>query len=105
RSPETASLVTALSDSKYFEIKTSLDRRALETDLVAGRLRGVVVISSDFSQNLMRPGNQPSIQVIADGSEPNTANFVQNYILAAANIWSKERVMETGSVSPNAIGL
>src|SRR6202795_4511842 len=94
RSPETASLVTALSDSKYFDIKTSLDRRALETDLVAGRLRGVIVISSDFSQHLMRPGEKPSIQVVADGSEPNTANFVQNYILAAVNIWSQERGME-----------
>ena len=105
RSPETASLVTALSDSKYFDIKTSLDRRALETDLVAGRLRGVIVIPSDFSQNLMRPGEKPSIQVVADGSEPNTANFVQNYILAAVNIWSQERGMETNSVSPNSIAV
>ncbi len=105
RSPESASLVTALSDSKYFDIKTSLDRRALETDLVAGRLRGVIVIPSDFSQNLMRPGEEPTIQVIADGSEPNTANFVQNFITAAVNIWSQERGMETGNESPSSIGL
>ena len=105
RSPETSSLVTALSGSKYFDIKTSLDRRALETDLVAGRIRGVVVIPSDFSQKLMRPGEEPTIQVIADGSEPNTANFVQNYVLAAVKIWGEERRMETAGGSPSSIGL
>jgi hypothetical protein len=85
RSPESAGLVRALSDSKYFEIKTSLDRRALETDLVAGRLRGVIVIPSDFSQNLGRPGEEPSIQVIADGSEPN------DIISVCCSLFSSER--------------
>jgi ABC-2 type transport system permease protein len=105
QSPESASLVAALSSSKYFDVQTSLDRRALETDLVAGRLRGVIVIPSDFSQNLIRPGEEPTIQVIADGSEPNTANFVQNYVLAAVNIWAQERGMETGNGSPSLIDL
>ena len=105
RSPESASLIAALSDSKYFDIETGFDRRALEADLVAGRLRGVIVIPSDFSQKLLRPAEEPTIQVIADGSEPNTANFVQNYILAAVNIWREERRMETAGGSPSSIGL
>ena len=45
----------------------------------AGTIRGTVVIPVDFDQRMARPHDSAPIQIITDGSEPNTANFVQGY--------------------------
>ncbi len=103
RTPESESLVAALRDSKYFHVKVSFDRRGLERDLVSGRIRGIVAIPVDFSRRMVRESDQSPIQVIADGSEPNTANFVQNYVRAAIEAWGQMRGMETGRRMPSLI--
>ena len=77
RSPETESLLAAFRNSKFFELKASFSRAELEKDLVAGKLRGLVVVPIDFSRMRHREDEEPALQVIADGSEPTTANFVQ----------------------------
>ena len=104
RTAESESLVAALRDSKYFDVKESLDQRGLERDLVSGRIRGIVVIPINFSRKMVWERDQSPVQVIADGSEPNTANFVQNYVRAAIAVWSQRRAMETGTDMPNQIG-
>jgi ABC-2 type transport system permease protein len=103
RTAESESLVAALRDSKYFDVKASLDRRGLERDLVSGRIRGIVIIPINFSRKMVWENDQSPIQVIADGSEPNTANFVQNYVRAAITVWSQRRAMETGTDLPSQI--
>jgi ABC-2 type transport system permease protein len=103
RTTESEGLVAALRDSKFFDVKESFDRRGLERDLVAGRIRGIVVIPIDFSRTMVWDTEQAPIQVIADGSEPNTANFVQNYVRAAISAWSQRRSMETATEMPSAI--
>ena len=82
-SPTAQSFVQSLSDSTYFDVKIARDRRELEEDLIAGHIRGMVIIPSYFSQFKDRPDQIAPIQVIADGSETNTANFVQNYVQGA----------------------
>jgi ABC-2 type transport system permease protein len=104
RTAESESLVAALRDSKYFDVKESLDRRGLERDLVSGRIRGLVIIPTNFSRKMVWENDQSPIQVIADGSEPNTANFVQNYVRSAIVVWSQRRAMETGTAMPGQIG-
>jgi ABC-2 type transport system permease protein len=104
RTTESDSLVAALRDSRYFDVKVSFDRRSLERDLVSGRIRGIVVIPVDFSRRMVRESDQSPIQVIADGSEPNTANFVQNYVRAAIGAWSQRRSTETSKDMPSLIG-
>jgi len=103
RTAESESLVAALRDSKYFDVKESLDQRGLERDLVSGRIRGIVVIPINFSRKMVWERDQSPVQVIADGSEPNTANFVQNYVRAAIAVWSQRRAMETGTDMPSQI--
>lgn len=76
-SPEANSFAHSLYDSSYFEVKTVSNTRSLLYDLEAGAIRGFVVIPSYFTQFRHRPSTISPIQVIADGSEPNTANFVQ----------------------------
>jgi ABC-2 type transport system permease protein len=104
RTAESDSLVAALRDSKYFDVKESFDQRSLERDMVSGRIRGIVIIPINFSRKMVWENDQSPIQVIADGSEPNTANFVQNYVRAAIAVWSRRRAMETGTDMPSQIG-
>jgi ABC-2 type transport system permease protein len=104
RTAESDSLVAALRDSKYFDVKESFDQRGLERDLVSGRIRGLVIIPINFSRRMVWENDESQVQVIADGSEPNTANFVQNYVRAAIAAWSQRRAMETGTEMPSLIG-
>lgn len=86
-SPEANSFAYSLFGSRYFEVKAVSDRRELLYDLERGAIRGFVVIPSYFTQFRHRKGTLAPIQVIADGSEPNTANFVQNYVQGAFQSW------------------
>lgn len=85
-SPDVQSLTKSFTNSPYFDTKIVRDRRELDHDIVSGAIRGFVVIPSYFTQ--FRKDNRIApIQVIADGSEPNTANFVQNYAQGAYQNW------------------
>lgn len=89
-SPDAQSFAKAFTNSRYFEVHLARDRRELERELVSGAIRGIVVVPSYFSQFRLRPDNVGPIQVIADGSEPNTANFVQNYVRGAWQTWLQQ---------------
>src|SRR5262245_32149996 len=81
--PDAISFSESLTDSTNFDVKMARDRRELIDDLMSGALRGIVIVPSYFSQFRERPDRVAPIQVIADGSEPNTASFVQNYVEGA----------------------
>jgi ABC-2 type transport system permease protein len=74
------SLAAAFSGTRYFLVTPARDRREVVPKLIAGTLRGFVVIPPDFDQRLAAPRLRGGlIQVITDGSQPNTANFVAVY--------------------------
>ena len=75
-SPEADSFLASFRNSRYFEVRFARHRQAVEHDLVSGRLKGVVVLAADFSDRLGR-GETAPIQVLVDGSDPNTAGLVQ----------------------------
>jgi ABC-2 type transport system permease protein len=105
RTPESENLLTSLRNSRYLDVTVSFDRGALEKEMVAGRLRGLLVVPIDFSRRLHSPNNSASLQIIADGSEPNTANFVQNYLQAAVSLWLQQRGLETGITTGSMVDL
>lgn len=86
-SPDAQSLLKSFTDSRYFDVTIARDRREVESKILSGAIRGYVVIPSYFSSFRERPDQVAPIQVIADGSEPNTANFVQNYVRGAWQNW------------------
>lgn len=88
--PAATGLARAFQGSRHFEVKTAFDRSRMERELVAGRVRGIVVIPPDFSERLAA-GRAPSVQVITDGSQPNTANFVANYARGAITVWIRQQ--------------
>lgn len=94
--PEAESLVAAFRNSPYFHVHLARNRRAFEDDLVAGRLKGVVVLASDFGDRL-GAGDTAPVQVIVDGSEPNTAGLVTYYVQGVWGTWvGEEAVSRTG---------
>ncbi|MEN3162635.1 ABC transporter permease [Tistrella mobilis] len=84
------SLAAAFAGSRYFTVTPARDRRDVEAGVVAGRLRGYVVIPQDFTRRL-QTGETPLVQVITDGSQPNTASFVANYTLGLVAAWQAGR--------------
>jgi ABC-2 type transport system permease protein len=105
RTPETESLLAAFRDSKYFQLEISFSRQQLEKELLTGKIRGLVVVPIDFSRKRQWNDAQPPIQIIADGSEPTTANFVQNYASALITLWMQQRGLETGISAPASIDI
>lgn len=97
--PITTDLAASFQASRYFSVRMGRDRRELEEDLVLGRIRGILVIPENFTMDYSA-GNHPKIQVIVDGSDPNTANFVQNYAQGAVSTWESQQQVETTSSGP-----
>ncbi|HWB12277.1 MAG TPA: ABC transporter permease [Pirellulales bacterium] len=94
--PETESLVAAFRNSPYFRVHLARHRQPFEDDLVAGRLKGVVVLASDFGDRL-GAGETAPVQVIVDGSEPNTAGLVTFYVQGVWGTWvGEEALSRTG---------
>ncbi|MBS0656531.1 MAG: ABC transporter permease [Verrucomicrobia bacterium] len=89
-SPDAISFAKSLTDSRYFEVSIVRDRREMERAIMSGTVRGFIVVPSYFSQFRLRPDQVAPIQVIADGSEPNTANFVQIYAQSAWQNWLQQ---------------
>jgi len=88
--PESRSLVDAFLGTPYFAAETGYNRPIMIEDLVGGRLRGIVTIPPDFSQNIQR-GTPAPLQILLDGSEPNTARFVLNYAQGVVSNWNVQQ--------------
>lgn len=70
------SLAAAFSGTRYFVVTPARDRREVAGAVVAGHLRGYVVIPQDFEQRLAAHTAPALVQIITDGTQPNTASFV-----------------------------
>jgi ABC-2 type transport system permease protein len=102
--PETSVFVASLSNTPFFEVQRSVDRRAFLDQLSAGRLNGVIVLAGDFSERLAR-GDTAGIQVITDGSDPNTAGLVAGYVQGAWQSWRTQRALSSGTKVEGAIAI
>ncbi|MGD2169882.1 MAG: ABC transporter permease [Chlamydiota bacterium] len=95
-SPDVQSFAASVTGSRYFDAKIARDRRELIDDITRGTIRGMIVVPSYFTQFRNRPDKIAPIQVIADGSETNTANFVLNYAAGAFQSWIAQEAHITG---------
>ncbi len=89
------SLAGAFQSSRWFEVVANGDLQHLTTELVGNRIRGIVVIPADFGRKAIRGGG--SIQVITDGTSPNTASFVAGYAEGVRATWAAARAVDTGA--------
>ncbi|EMH4161979.1 ABC transporter permease [Pluralibacter gergoviae] len=96
QSKEALDFAHTLTGSPYIDATLSDNRGALIQMMQAGRIRGLVVIPVNFAAQMARPGDSAPVQVITDGSEPNTANFVQGYVQGIWQIWQMQRAEDRG---------
>jgi len=83
--PAAASFTAKLTGSTYFEIHPG-SRAELDALLETGAIRGYTVLAQDFSRIVDQGRETAPIQVITDGAEPNTANFVAAFM---KNVWQE----------------
>ena len=94
--PNAQSFAQSLTGSTYFDVSQTQTRQEMVDAMTRGRIRGFFVVPFYFSQYLNRPDQIAPIQVIADGSEANTANFVLNYAGGVFRNWLLQEREVTG---------
>ena len=97
------SFVATLAGSRYITLVPGDSRTELDRRLTTGDLRGMVVLASDFGRRLTQTGGQAPVQVITDGAEPNTANFVASYVQGVWAVWLEGRAADRGLPAPVTI--
>ena len=88
------SLAGAFQRSRWFMVTATGDVASLKHDLIAGDVRGIVVIPGDFGRQVVNGGG--TIQIITDGSQPNTAGFVAAYAEGVRATWAAARAGDAG---------
>jgi ABC-2 type transport system permease protein len=100
--PSTRALLAAFQASPYFDVRAATDRRQLEQPMTVGEIHGIVVIPATFDADLWRRSAAPELQIILDGSDPNTAALVQGYAQGVVNGWVASRAVESGRVGASS---
>lgn len=90
------SLALSYQNSPWFDVVETGAVRQLSPELVAGRIRGIVVIPNGFGRQVAQGGGE--IQVLTDGSLPNTASFIGAYAEGVRATWAAARAGDKGNV-------
>lgn len=85
--PAARDLAAAYRASAWLDVTLGNDRREFEPRLVDGTLNGIVVIPADLEQRLGYGSGANALQIITDGSQPNTATFTAAYANGVFNTW------------------
>ena len=103
-SPEATSLARSFVNTPYFDVDIGRHRAEFRRGLTSGRYRGLIVVGRDFAEDL-HGQEQAAIQVLTDGSQPNTAGFVANYAQGVVRSWTKHRALIRGGAEAEGIRL
>ena len=86
----THEIINKISASKYFSITQLIEReKDIESVFKKGKIKAVLIFEKNFSEKLIKENNV-TIQVIADATDPNTANTISNYTNAIIKKYQRE---------------
>lgn len=98
RRPAAEDFAFSLMHSKYFDPVIAPDEKTVSEKVMKGELDGFVVIPFYFSYYKARdPDRKGPFYVVADGSSPNTAAFVENYLRGAWGNWILQQRSMSGT--------
>lgn len=81
----TASLSAEFDASRYFALEKNLvTYKQVEEEFKRGKIKLAIVFPQHFDEDL-RHFNKAQVQIIADASDPNTANQLTNYATSVIN--------------------
>ncbi len=88
-------LIQAIDASPYLSAQRALSTREGEAAMIAGQVRGMLVLREDFSQHVTRPASWPApAQLVVDATDPNTARILEGYVAGALQAWLAGQVAE-----------
>ncbi|GGD69440.1 ABC transporter permease [Croceicoccus mobilis] len=90
------SLAGAYQNSRYFDVHMARTVQPLRDMMISDEIRGIVVIPQDFGKGYAR-GNPPRVQIITDGTMPNTANFTRSYAEGVLQTWLANEAADRGT--------
>lgn len=93
---EADGFTAAMNGSPSLEVHRYESRAKMEKDMTDSRIRGFVIIPQDFSRRMNHPADTAPVQVVADGSEPNTAQFVSSTINGVWQTWQAQHAEDRG---------
>jgi len=96
-SQEASSLAHDFAASRWFDVVDAQPIATLGRELVAGQIRGIIVIPDGFGRDVAGGGG--TIQVIADGALPNMAGFIGGYADGVRANWMTQRALEQGQAT------
>lgn len=80
-------LALAYQRSPYFDVRISRSMHDVRDTMADGSRRAIIVIPADFGESVKRRQPAP-IQVVADGSQPNSAAIVAAYAEGVRANWA-----------------
>jgi ABC-2 type transport system permease protein len=87
-SADAIGLAQAYQQSRWFDVTVARSITPLKADLIAERIRAIVVIPPDYGRR--RAGADPRpIQIVTDGSLPNQAGFTAAYAEGVRAAWAR----------------
>jgi ABC-2 type transport system permease protein len=90
----------AMQGSKSFELHRGSSRDQMQEALKNGEVRGIVIVPNDFSSRVENGSQTAWIQVLADGGEPNTAQFVSSQVQGIWAKWLQARAHDQATALP-----
>ena len=99
QSKYSSSLLNSFYNSKSFNVDVNNDRRYFEKKIQEGKIRAIIIIPATFAKDIAK--GQPSIQILADGTEPNIAGYVQKYTNGLWQNWLMQEGLDKNSKSVN----
>ncbi|KPL69278.1 membrane protein [Erythrobacter sp. SG61-1L] len=80
-------LANSYEASSYFSVTHLRNREQARRMMIGDEISGVVVIPQDFGK-VVHDGRLPDIQIVTDGSQPNTAIFVASHAQGVFQTWA-----------------
>ncbi len=84
--PEVQTLVKSFGHSKYINSVIYDNEKDLANGIIRSKIKGGIIIPNDFSSKISK-GQNAEVLVATDGTEVNTANYVQSYSMSILNQW------------------
>lgn len=95
-SPTANQLSYSFINSQNFNVTYERSLAEVQDQVRSSDLRGVVLIPESFARDFKEQNTIAYLQVIADGSEPNTASLLQNYAKATYQGWLQQHSLQEG---------
>ena len=92
----TQKIIERFSNNKYFEIDREMkDLSEVEDLFKSGEINLCLAFSDNFTDDMLHT-REASIQILADGSEPNQASMRVNYATQILNDYQRELMQQSG---------